>query len=232
MSNQTADELLKLARFQRMDSRNCNEEAKDRLLGLMADQIEAGVRYVESTDKVLANAERLLDKRAEEIERGQRALAETHDAWTKAEHEVDQLRLDLAQQAMNGQTVMERQKELARLTRLNDVLERQCATLIEGLAQNHDSWKATCGELEATGIELDHAIEDVARLADVLRLVRNTQGGRFGHDWPYVANVINEVLRQTPHDVSGECHHLPGQAAWCPKCSGSTRSPPNFSTGE
>lgn len=36
----TADELLKLARFQMLDSRNCNEQAKDKLLGQMADEIE------------------------------------------------------------------------------------------------------------------------------------------------------------------------------------------------
>lgn len=36
----TADELLKLARFQMLDGRNCNEEAKEHLLGLMADEIE------------------------------------------------------------------------------------------------------------------------------------------------------------------------------------------------
>jgi hypothetical protein len=36
----STDDLLKLARFQMLDSRNCNEEAKDGLLGQMADEIE------------------------------------------------------------------------------------------------------------------------------------------------------------------------------------------------
>lgn len=124
--------------------------------------------YIESTDKVLANAERLLDERAKEIE---------------------QLRLDLAQQAMNGQTVMEQQKELEKGER--------------ALAETHDAWTAETTLRMQAEVERDHAIEDVARLADVLRLARNTQGGRFGHDWPYVANKINEVLRPTPPDVTG-----------------------------
>lgn len=39
----TTDELLKLARFQMLDSRNCNEAARIRLLGQMADELE---RYI------------------------------------------------------------------------------------------------------------------------------------------------------------------------------------------
>jgi hypothetical protein len=36
----TTDDLLKLARFRILDARNCNEAARIRLLGQMADEIE------------------------------------------------------------------------------------------------------------------------------------------------------------------------------------------------
>jgi hypothetical protein len=41
------DDLLKLARFRILDSRNCDEEAKDRLLGQMADEIERLRKYAQ-----------------------------------------------------------------------------------------------------------------------------------------------------------------------------------------
>jgi hypothetical protein len=43
----TTNDLLNLARFRILDARNCNEEAKDRLLGLMADEIERLRKYAQ-----------------------------------------------------------------------------------------------------------------------------------------------------------------------------------------
>jgi hypothetical protein len=40
-----------------------------------------------------------------------------------------------------------------------------------------------------------------ADLAETLRVVRNTQGGRFGIDWPSIERMINEALSPARPDV-------------------------------
>jgi hypothetical protein len=50
-----------------------------------------------------------------------------------------------------------------------------------------------------------------ADLAETLRVVRNTQGGRFGLDWPSVERMINEALSPARPDV-------PARRITCSRC--------------
>jgi septal ring factor EnvC (AmiA/AmiB activator) len=60
------------------------------------------------------------------------------DALARQTKQLEQLRLDLAQQALNGQTVIEQQKEIERLEKLATQYQRDNSALISRLAR-HES---------------------------------------------------------------------------------------------
>jgi len=98
--------------------------------------------------------------------------------------EIEQLRLDLAQQALNGQTVMEQQKEIQRLERANEHLrdalrEHSAPDVPDEPKRRYEFDRYVNGKLKAQGVvvhaaNIDEAIEKAHGLresnADELRL--------------------------------------------------------------
>jgi hypothetical protein len=74
---------------------------------------------------------------------------------------------------------------------------------------------------------MGQAADEIKRLRKIENAARNYIGVMFLSDHqPGEALAKLHDLVEGYADVvlaDGECHHLPTQAAWCPKCSGSTR---------
>lgn len=73
-----------------------------------------------------------------------------------------------------------------------------CAECTEQRARAADEIERLDLELRQAGHERDVLVEELAGMCAVLRLVRDTQGGRFGHSWGYVERAVNEALARPP----------------------------------